>query len=102
MALQAGAELASVKPGRDGRPPTARSVAWSSASIWSAPDRSGLLGLEASSIWSGPDGSRRIVWMIKRMIKQSRRLTGAESSQVLSYKRAWAPAHELPKATMLE
>jgi GNAT superfamily N-acetyltransferase len=34
-------------------PPSARSVAWCSASIW-----------------SDPDGSRRIVWMIKRMIKR--------------------------------
>jgi hypothetical protein len=48
---------------------TARSVAWCSASIWSAPDGSGLLTLEGSSIWSDPVGSRRIVWMIKRMIK---------------------------------
>jgi len=29
--------------------------------------------LNASSIWSDRDGSRRIVWMIKRMIKQGRR-----------------------------
>jgi hypothetical protein len=50
-------------------PPTARSVAWCSASVWSAPDGSGLLTLGVSSIWSDPDGSRRIVWMIKRMIK---------------------------------
>jgi hypothetical protein len=51
------------------RTPTARSVAWCSTSIWSAPDGSGLLRLEAPSIWTDPDGSRRIVWMIKRMIK---------------------------------
>jgi len=50
--------------------PTARSVAWCSASDWSAPDRSGLLTLEASAIWTDPDGSRRIVWTINRMIKQ--------------------------------
>jgi hypothetical protein len=49
---------------------TARSVAWCSASIWSAPDRSGLLTLDGPSIWSDPDGSRRIAWMIKRMIKR--------------------------------
>jgi hypothetical protein len=49
-------------------PPTARSVAWCSASIWSAPDGSGLLTLDASSIQTDPDGSSRIVWMIKRMI----------------------------------
>jgi hypothetical protein len=42
-------------------PPTARSVAWCSTSIWSAPDGSGLLTLEASSVWTDPDGSRRIV-----------------------------------------
>ena len=50
-------------------PPTARSVAWCSASTWTGPDGSGLLTLGASSIWSDPDRSRRIVWMIKRMIK---------------------------------
>jgi len=50
-------------------PPTARSVAWCSASIWSAPDGSSLLTLDASSIWSDPVGSSRIVWMINRMIK---------------------------------
>src|SRR5829696_8505669 len=48
---------------------TTRSVAWCSASIWSAPDGSALLTSEASSIWSDPDLSSRIVWMIKRMIK---------------------------------
>jgi hypothetical protein len=50
-------------------PPTARSVAWCSASIWMVPDGSGLLTLDASSVQTAPDGSRRIVWMIKRMIK---------------------------------
>jgi hypothetical protein len=54
-------------------PPTARSVARCSASIWSAPDGSGLLTLDASSVQTAPDGSRRIVWMIKRMIKPRRR-----------------------------
>ena len=49
-------------------PPTARSVAWCSASIWSAPDRSGLLTLQGSSVRTDPEGSRRIVWMINRMI----------------------------------
>src|SRR4029450_7444846 len=48
-----------------------RSVAWCSASIWSAPDRSGLLTLTASSVQTDPDGPSRIVWMIKRMIKQA-------------------------------
>jgi hypothetical protein len=50
-------------------PPTARSVAWCSASIWSDLVGSGLLTSEASSIWTDPVGSCRIVWMIKRMIK---------------------------------
>jgi hypothetical protein len=40
-----------------------------SASIWSAPDGSCLLKLDASSVQTAPDGYRRIVWMIKRMIK---------------------------------
>jgi hypothetical protein len=31
--------------------------------------RSGLLRLGASSIQADRDGSRRIIWMIKRMIK---------------------------------
>jgi glyoxylase I family protein len=48
---------------------TTSSVAWCSASIWSAPDGSGLLRLGASSIQTDPDGPRRIVWMIKQMIK---------------------------------
>jgi hypothetical protein len=64
-------------------PPTARSVAWCSASIWSAPDGSDLLMLEASSIWSDPDRSRRIVWMIKRMIRQGGQLG-----------RAWSRGHD--------
>ena len=42
------------------------SVAWCSASIWSAPVGSGLLTLDGSSIQAGPEGSRRIVWMIKQ------------------------------------
>jgi hypothetical protein len=49
---------------------TARSVAWCSASIWSTPDRSGLLTSDGSSIQMDREGSRRIVWMINRMIKQ--------------------------------
>jgi hypothetical protein len=49
---------------------TARSVAWCSASIWSAPDGSGLLMLDGPSIQMGPDGSRPIVWMINGMIKR--------------------------------
>jgi hypothetical protein len=48
---------------------TARSVDWCSASIWSAPDGSGLLTLDASSVQTAPEGSCRIVWTIKRTIK---------------------------------
>ena len=40
-----------------------------SASAWTAPDGSSLLTLDASSVQMAPDGSRRIIWMIKRMIK---------------------------------
>ena len=50
-------------------PPTARSVAWCSVSIWSDPDGSGLLTLDGPSIQTDRDGSCRIVWMFKRMIK---------------------------------
>ena len=53
----------------------ARSVAWCSASIWSAPVGSGLLTLGAPSIPSGPDGTSRIVWMINGMIKHLDRPT---------------------------
>jgi hypothetical protein len=49
--------------------PTARSVAWCSASIWWGPDGSGLLRWDGSSVASGLDGSSRIVWMIIGMIK---------------------------------
>jgi Protein of unknown function (DUF742) len=45
--------------------PTATSVAWCSASDWSAPDRSALLTLGASSVASDAEGTRWIVWMIK-------------------------------------
>jgi hypothetical protein len=51
---------------------TARSVAWCSASIWSAPDGSGLFKLGASSVQTDRDGTRRIVWMINGMIKRGR------------------------------
>jgi hypothetical protein len=41
-----------------------------SASIWTAPDGSRLLTLDALSVQTAPDGYRRIVWwMIKRAIK---------------------------------
>jgi hypothetical protein len=49
--------------------PTTRSVAWCSASIWSAPDGSALLRLGASSIQTDQEWSCRIVWMINGMIK---------------------------------
>jgi hypothetical protein len=40
-----------------------------SAANWTDPDGSSLLTLDGSSIQTARDGSRRIVWMIKRMIK---------------------------------
>jgi hypothetical protein len=61
-----------------------RSVAWCSASIWSGPDGSGLLTLDGSSVQTDPDRSRRIVWMIRRMIKRLGRclaIRGATSAQ---------------------
>ena len=60
---------------------TARSVAWCSMSDWSAPVGSGLLRLDASSIQTDPDRSRRIVWMIKRMIKPRRDKAPASRGQ---------------------
>ena len=49
--------------------PTFRLRDGCSASIWSAPDGSGLLTLQASSIQTDREGSRRIAWMINGMIK---------------------------------
>jgi hypothetical protein len=69
LACPAGNGTARCGIGQHRHGQTARSVAWWSASVWSAPDGSGLLRLGASSTPSDPDGSRRIVWMIKRMIK---------------------------------
>jgi hypothetical protein len=37
--------------------------------------------LDASSIQTDPDGSRRIVWMINRMIKQGRHARRAEVAE---------------------
>jgi hypothetical protein len=54
---------------------TARSVAWCSASIWSAPDGSALLTLGASSIQTDREGPHRIVRMIYGMIKHLDRST---------------------------
>src|SRR5512132_3488104 len=56
-------------------PPTARSVAWCSTSIWTDPDGSGLLTLDGSSVQTAPDGYRRIVWMIKRLRTRNRMVT---------------------------
>src|SRR6266508_3178696 len=57
--------------------PTARSVAWCSASDWSAPDGSALLTLGAPSIQTDPDRSCRIV----RMIRQGRPVSPLPSVQ---------------------
>jgi hypothetical protein len=54
-----------------------------SASIWSAPDGSGLLTLDGSSVQTDPDQSRRVVWMINRMIKQVRRSARSPSGPPL-------------------
>jgi hypothetical protein len=65
-----GGEHRPARGPRSKRPPRqlapARSGAWCSASIWSAPDGTGLLTLDASSVQTAPDGCRRTVWMIKR------------------------------------
>src|SRR5215218_1645140 len=52
-----------------------------SASTWTAPDGSSLLTLDASLVQTGPDGSRPIVWMINRMIKQGRHARRAEVAE---------------------
>jgi hypothetical protein len=61
---------------------TARSVAWCSASIWSAPDGSRQLRLGAWSVQPDRERSRRIV----RMIKQGRRIEPPRPSR-------WPSAH---------
>jgi hypothetical protein len=76
-------------------PPTARSVAWCSASIWSAPDRSGLLTSEASSIQTDREGTHRIVWMIKRMIRAPTQL--AAEGPRCGAPRAWVSTIRLPR-----
>ena len=63
--------------------PNRRSVAWCAASIWSAPDGPGLLTLGASSVQTDPDRSRRIVWMINRMIKRLGRCLAIEAPRRL-------------------
>ena len=40
-----------------------------------------LLTLDASSVQMAPEGSRRIVWMIKRMIKRIRQKSDAKASK---------------------
>jgi hypothetical protein len=54
-------------------------------------DRSGLLTLEASSVQKDPDRSRRIVWMINRMIKQA-----GESTEPSRVERARATEDQRP------
>jgi hypothetical protein len=59
----------SLEPEVEFEPTTFRLSGGYSASTSTAPDGSGLLKLEASSVQTALDGSRRIVWMIKRMIE---------------------------------
>ena len=59
-------------------------LAWCSASIWSAPDESGLLRLDASSIQTDSDGSRRTVWMINRMIRKASERLCSRAAQSVS------------------
>jgi hypothetical protein len=70
----------------------ARSVAWCSASMWSAPGGSGLLTLKASSMWTDPDRSRRIVWMIKAHSILDRMAAGGRTP------RQYRPARATPMA----
>ena len=46
-----------------------------------APDGSSLLTLDVSSVQTAIDGSRRIVWMIKRMIKRHLRESDGKASE---------------------
>jgi hypothetical protein len=46
-----------------------------------ATDGSWLLTLDALSVQTAPDGSRRIVWVIKRMIKAIRQIIGWQGKQ---------------------
>jgi hypothetical protein len=75
LACPAGNGTARCGIGQHRHGQTARSVAWCSASIWSAPDGFALLTLGGPSIWSDREGSRRIVWMINGMIKHLDRST---------------------------
>ena len=61
-----------------------------SASIWSAPDGSGLLTLDASSVQTDPDGSRRIAWMINRMINDPRQSVGRQCKESRRSQAAYA------------
>jgi hypothetical protein len=47
--------------------------------------------LDALSVQTAPDGSRRMVWMIKRMIKQARQLDEPVGSSRSSRTTAPAP-----------
>jgi hypothetical protein len=58
-----------VEPKVGFEPTTFRLRVGCSASTWMASEGSSLLTLDALSVQTAPDGSRRIVWMIKRMIK---------------------------------
>jgi hypothetical protein len=58
-----------VEPEVGFEPTTFRLRVGFSASVWSAPDGSSLLTLDAASVQTALEGSRRIVWMIKWMIK---------------------------------
>jgi hypothetical protein len=71
---------------------TARSVAWCSASDWSAPDGSALLRLGASSVQAGPEGTCRIVWMIKHLPTPNRMARVLEAHN-------WAVPGALPRPT---
>ena len=74
-----------VRAGRRPGPATARSVAWCSASTWSAPDGSGLLTLGASSVQTDREGSRRIVRMINEMTRpRATTVTSSGSSSPVS------------------
>jgi hypothetical protein len=75
LACPAGNGTARCDIGQHRHGPTARSVAWCSASNWSASDGSALLTLGASSVPSDRERSHRIVWVINGMIKHVHRST---------------------------
>ena len=82
------------------RPATFRLRDGCSASIWTAPDGSSLLTLDAPSVQTAPDGYRRIVWMIKRMIKavrQTRMPRQADESQDSPMIKAHPTENRMPR-----